>query len=93
VAAYRRTCCKRWVNCWVTQVATLHRGHGDGSHIRPLSSNNEQDNTPWPLPDGRILYTRRLQGTSVTPCPVFAPRLLTILMLAGVPDWNSTCSE
>ncbi|MGD0536951.1 MAG: hypothetical protein ABSC03_04815 [Verrucomicrobiota bacterium] len=50
--------CKRWVNCWLTQVAILHRCDADGKNVRPLSSNNEQDNTPWPLPDGRILYTR-----------------------------------
>ncbi len=36
----------------------LHRCDADGSNIRALSSNNEHDNTPWPLPDGRILYTR-----------------------------------
>ncbi len=52
------TRCKRWVNCWLTQVATLHRCDGDGGHVRPISSNNEQDNTPWPMSDGRILYTR-----------------------------------
>jgi cytochrome c553 len=52
------TRCKRWVGCWLTQVATLHRCDAKGGQIRPLSSNNEQDNTPWPLPDGRILYTR-----------------------------------
>lgn len=50
--------CKRWVNCWLTQVAVVHRCDADGSHLRALSSNNEHDNTPWPLPDGRILYTR-----------------------------------
>jgi hypothetical protein len=50
--------CKRWVNCWLTQVATLHRCDADGSNIRAISSNTEQDNTPWPLPDGRLLYTR-----------------------------------
>ena len=50
--------CKRWVNCWLTQVAVLHRCDADGSNIRPLSSNNEHDNTPWPLADGRVLYTR-----------------------------------
>jgi hypothetical protein len=50
--------CKRWVNCWTTQVATLHRCDAEGGHIREISSNNEHDNTPWPLPDGRILYTR-----------------------------------
>ncbi len=50
--------CKRWVNCWLTQVAVLHVCDADGKNIRAISSNNEQDNTPWPLPDGRILYTR-----------------------------------
>jgi cytochrome c553 len=50
--------CKRWVNCWLTQVAVMHRCDADGSNIRPISSNNEQDNTPWVLQDGRILYTR-----------------------------------
>jgi len=49
---------KRWVNCWVTQVATLHRCERDGSRLRPLSSNGEHDNTPWVLPDGRVLYMR-----------------------------------
>jgi cytochrome c553 len=50
--------CKRWVNCWLTQVAVLHRCGPNGENLRAISSNNEQDNTPWPLPDGRILYTR-----------------------------------
>jgi len=52
------TRCHRWVNCWCTQVAILHRCDADGSNVLPLSSNNEHDNTPWVLPDGRILYTR-----------------------------------
>ena len=50
--------CHRWVNCWLTQVAILYRCDGDGSNIRPLSANKEHDNTPWVLPDGRILYQR-----------------------------------
>ena len=50
--------CRRWVNCWLTQVAVLHRCDADGRNIRELSSNNEHDNTPWPLPNGQILYTR-----------------------------------
>lgn len=50
--------CKRWVNCWLTQVAILHRCDADGSHVRPLSANIEQDNTPWVLPDGRVTYMR-----------------------------------
>ena len=50
--------CNRWVNCWLTQVAVLYRCKADGGDIHPISSNNEHDNTPWVLPDGRILYTR-----------------------------------
>ncbi|MDR3228119.1 MAG: hypothetical protein LBT53_01720 [Puniceicoccales bacterium] len=49
---------KRWVQCWLTPVATLHGCDADGKNIRPLSGNVEHDNTPWPLPDGKILYTR-----------------------------------
>jgi len=50
--------CKRWVNCWLTQVAILYRCDADGKNIRPISSNSEHENTPWPLPDGRVLYQR-----------------------------------
>jgi len=49
---------RRWVNCWLTQVAIVHRCDADGRHLRQLSANLEQDNTPWVLADGRILYTR-----------------------------------
>ena len=52
------TRCNRWVNCWMTQVATMFRCGADGSNLRPVSGNTEQDNTPWVMPDGRILYTR-----------------------------------
>ena len=50
--------CRRWVNCWLTQVAIVHRCNADGTGIVPISANLEQDNTPWPMNDGRILYTR-----------------------------------
>jgi hypothetical protein len=50
--------CRRWVNCWFTQVATLHRCDGDGKNIIPISANIEQDNTPWMLPDGRVMFMR-----------------------------------
>jgi hypothetical protein len=50
--------CRRFVNCWYTRVATLHRCDGDGRNIRMISSNNDHDNTPWMLPDGRVLYMR-----------------------------------
>jgi hypothetical protein len=49
---------RRWVNCWRTPVATLYRCDDDGQGIRPISANIEHDNTPWPMPDGRLLYTR-----------------------------------
>jgi hypothetical protein len=52
------TRCRRWVNCWLTQVAVAYRCDADGANITPLSANIEHDNTPWPMPDGRILYTR-----------------------------------
>ena len=48
----------RWVNCWLTQVANIYRCDGDGANLRPLSANLEQDNTPWVLPNGQILYQR-----------------------------------
>jgi hypothetical protein len=50
--------CNRFVPCWYTQVATLYRCDDDGTNLRPLSSNIENDNTPWVLGDGRVLYTR-----------------------------------
>jgi len=49
---------KRWVNCWLVQVAILYRCDGDGKNILQLSANIEQDNTPWVLPDGRLIFTR-----------------------------------
>ncbi|MDP6523245.1 MAG: discoidin domain-containing protein [Kiritimatiellia bacterium] len=49
---------KRYVNCWLTQVAIVYRCDGDGGNIRQLSANVEHDNTPWVLSDGRIVYQR-----------------------------------
>ncbi len=50
--------CNRFVNCWWSHVATLYRCKADGSGIRMISTNIEHDNTPWVLPDGRVLYMR-----------------------------------
>ncbi|MBM4000611.1 MAG: hypothetical protein FJ297_13930, partial [Planctomycetes bacterium] len=50
--------CRRFVNCWFSRVATLYRCDGDGRNVRMVSSNNDHDNTPWVLPDGRVLYMR-----------------------------------
>ena len=49
---------KRWVQCWLTPVATIYTCGPNGENIRELSANVEHDNTPWPLPNGQILYTR-----------------------------------
>jgi len=48
----------RYVQCWLSQVATVHRCDPDGSNVRELSCNVEQDNTPWPLANGQIIYMR-----------------------------------
>ncbi len=48
----------RYVQCWVSQVATVHRCNSDGTNVRELSCNVEQDNTPWPLSNGQIAYMR-----------------------------------
>jgi len=50
--------CKRWVQCWLTHVATVHRCDADGKNVTQLSANLEHDNTPWMLPDGRLAYQR-----------------------------------
>jgi hypothetical protein len=49
---------RRWVPCNDIQVATIYWCDADGNNIRMLSPNVENDNTPWPLTDGRILYER-----------------------------------
>ncbi len=48
---------KRYVGCWLTHVGTLHKLYPDGT-IRELSCNVEQDNTPWVLENGQIVYMR-----------------------------------
>jgi mono/diheme cytochrome c family protein len=46
------------VPCYYTRVAVLYRCDADGSGLRRLSANLEHENTPWVLPDGRVLYQR-----------------------------------
>ncbi len=50
--------CYRWVPCWYTQVGVMYRCDPDGRNIRQMSFGVEHENTPWMLPDGRVLYTR-----------------------------------
>jgi len=49
---------KRWVQCAASPVSTLHRCGPNGENIRQVSSSHATDNTPWPLPNGQIIYMR-----------------------------------
>ncbi len=49
---------RRFVNCWVTQVATLYKCDRNGANIRQVSANIEHDNTPCVLHDGRVVFQR-----------------------------------
>jgi hypothetical protein len=44
--------------CWNSPVGIVHRMNADGTQVRPLSANYLNDFTPYPLADGRILYSR-----------------------------------
>lgn len=49
---------KCYVGCWLTHVGTLYKCDANGKNIRKLSCNVEQDNTPWVLSNGQIIYMR-----------------------------------
>jgi len=44
--------------CWHAPVGIVHRMDADGSNVRLLSANYLNDFTPYPLADGRIIYSR-----------------------------------
>lgn len=52
------TRCNGWVPCGYYITMVLFRCNGQGKSIRKLSSNITPENTPWVLPDGRVLYMR-----------------------------------
>ena len=56
--AFTSSRCNRMVNCWHVRVAIVYRCDSEGDNMRALSCNIEQDNTPWVLPDGKIIYQR-----------------------------------
>ena len=56
--AFCSTRCMRYVQCWLTHVATVYRCGPNGENIRMLSANVEQDNEPWVLHHGQLAYTR-----------------------------------
>ena len=55
---FASTRCNGWVPCGHYITMVLFRCDGQGRNIRKLSSNITPENTPWVLPDGRILYMR-----------------------------------
>jgi hypothetical protein len=44
--------------CWNSPVGVVHRMNADGSGTQRLSANYLNDFTPYPLEDGRLIYSR-----------------------------------
>jgi hypothetical protein len=44
--------------CWNSPVGVVHRMNADGTGVRLLSANYLNDFTPYPLEDGRLIYSR-----------------------------------
>ncbi len=55
---FSSTRCNRWIACGTYRTSILFRCDADGRNIRPLSSNVVSENTPWMLPDGRVIFMR-----------------------------------
>ena len=56
--AFLSTRSAQFAYCWHAPVGVVHRMERDGSLVRALSANYLNDFTPYPLEDGRIIYTR-----------------------------------
>ncbi|MBN1418096.1 MAG: hypothetical protein JXP34_04930, partial [Planctomycetes bacterium] len=56
--AFLSTRAPQFAYCWHAPVGIVHRMDPDGSNVRPLSANYLNDFTPYPLEDGRIIYSR-----------------------------------
>ncbi|HEX2974237.1 MAG TPA: discoidin domain-containing protein [Tepidisphaeraceae bacterium] len=56
--AFISTRSAQFAYCWNSPVGVVHRMDADGSHQRRLSGNYLNDFTPYPLNDGRIIYSR-----------------------------------
>lgn len=55
---FSSTRCNRWVACGPYRTSILYSCNAEGKNIRPLSSNIVSENTPWMLPDGRVMFMR-----------------------------------
>lgn len=56
--AFLSTRSAQFAYCWHAPVGVVHRMDADGSNVRLLSANYLNDFTPYPLEDGRIIYSR-----------------------------------
>lgn len=50
--------CRRMVPCWAVEVAILYRYYAAENVVRAISANVDQDNSPWPTSDGKIIYMK-----------------------------------
>ncbi len=50
--------CRRYVPCFRSQVQMLYRCELDGTGLRALSAGQENELTPWMMPDGQLIYMR-----------------------------------
>ena len=56
--AFVSTRSAQFAYCWNSPVGIVHRMDADASNVRQLSANYLNDFTPYPLEDGRIIYSR-----------------------------------
>ncbi len=56
--AFLSSRCPQFAYCWHAPVGVVYRMNADGTNVRKISSNYLNDFTPYPLGDGRIIYSR-----------------------------------
>ncbi len=56
--AFLSTRSPQFAYCWHAPVGTVYRMEADGSNVIQLSANYLNDFTPYPLENGRIIYSR-----------------------------------
>lgn len=56
--AFVSTRSAQFAYCWNSPVGVVHRMNADGSGVERLSANYLNDFTPYPLEDGRIIFSR-----------------------------------
>lgn len=56
--AFVSTRSPQFAYCWNSPVGVVHRMDADGTNVRRLSANYLNDFTPYPLENGRLIYSR-----------------------------------